>query len=122
MKELTAQINQNLAREKWAYLSLAVGLVVVLITLYFGFSDAAGYANYLTHTKVERDAALAGSALLTLQADLESTEPWTIPFAFAGMGLMFLGIGLTLWNVVYRIQMRAKTLAVVVPILARRAR
>ncbi len=122
MDELWAQVNANLAREKLAYIFLAVGLIIVLVTLYYGIGDATGYAGYFTHTKADRDAALAGSSLLTLERELESTEPWTKPFAFAGMGVLFAGIGLTLWNIIYRIQMRAECIGVCVPLAVQRSK
>ncbi len=122
MEELLRQVNAALAREKWAYVLLTVGLVIVLMTLYFGLRDAVGYSSYFAFDKAARDAASAGSTLLGLQGELESTEPWTKPFAFAGMGFLFAGIGLTLWNIVYRIQWRAKTVGVCVPILVERSR
>ncbi len=120
--DLATQVNADLVRQKWAYLFLALGLIIVLVTFYYGLADGNGYASYLSHTKAERDAALAGASLLTLQAELESTEPWTKPLAFAGMGFLFVGIGLTLWHIIYRIQLRAQALALVVPMAVRRAR
>ncbi len=122
MDELAKQINANLSRQTWAYIFLAVGLIIVLVTLYHGFPDAAGYASYLSHPKAERDAALAGSSLLGPERELEATEPWTKPFAFAGIGFLFVGIGLTLWHIVYLIQLRGKALALVVPAAVQRAR
>src|SRR5215472_3055456 len=116
MDALLTQVNAKLARERWAFVLLALGLIIVLVTLYYGLSDATGYASYLAHTKVERDAALAGSTLLVQQAELESTEPWTKPLAFAGMGFLFVGIGLMLWTIVYRIQRRAQAVAFAVPL------
>ena len=68
-------------------------------------------ADYFANTKGVRDAAQAGSPVLTDLGQVRAVTAWLLPFQFLGIVVLFTAIGLALSAIIARIQLRGRVMA-----------
>lgn len=73
-----------------------LGLLIVLAAFVLAYTAAENVAFWLGASKATREAAGAGSALVTANVTLESLRTWVAPFKFAGLALLLGGITMAL--------------------------
>ena len=71
--------------------------------------------DYYVNTKAVRDAAEAGSGILSQQASIEAVKDWVLPLAFLGLATYLLGFGFAFGNILRNVKLRGKTMAAVLP-------
>ena len=76
--------------------------------------------DYFTNAKAVRDAAEAGSGLLSQQGSIAAVEAWVLPFAFVGLATFIAGFGFAFANILTNIRLRANTMAAALPALKAR--
>lgn len=74
---------------------LISGLAVTVIYAVYAFGLIGVDAQYFANAKVVRDAAEAGSLVLSQLSTLESTRAWLEPAIFTGLALIIFGIGIS---------------------------
>ena len=102
---------QKMARAMWGPW-LAMGVMIVLTAFILGAVNAgANVAPYFENSKVARDTAETGSAIVADKVGIESLKAFIPGFKFLGLGLLFGGITFllatilgTLRNSGYRVQ------------------
>ena len=95
------------AGARWGLWFILAGLLVLTFYLIAGLGLAGVSSSYFAVPKTERDAAVAGSALLAQLQYLQSTGTWLEPFKFTGLSLIITGIFLTLGAIVQTLRVRA---------------
>ncbi len=76
--------------------------------------------DYYSNGKAVRDAAGAGSALLSDLQNIETTKAWLMPLPILGLSTFLLGFGFAFANILKNIQLRGNTMAEVLPALKER--
>ena len=71
---------------------IAMATAVIWIVL----SVMAG--NYFSNSKAVRDAAEAGSQILSQQGSIEAVKDWVLPFAFVSLATFLLDLITTFWR------------------------
>ena len=74
-------------------LFIAMGFMIVLLSLVIGAHNSANAANYYAFDKATRDANLQ---LAQVRAAIESTTIWLPYFKFLGLGMILAGITMAL--------------------------
>ena len=82
---------QKMASKMWAPW-IAMGLMIVVISFIMGLVMSGQAADWWSVSKVDREAATAGSAIVGSQVFIESTKAWLPGFKFFGLGMMLGGI------------------------------
>ena len=100
-----------LLRIRAVYLLLALGLGIEVTALVIGLVLGGINADYFANTKGVRDAALAGSPVLTDLGQVRAVTAWLLPFQFLGIAVLFTAIGLALSAIIARIQFRGRVMA-----------
>ena len=77
-------------------------------------------SDYYSDTKAVRDAAVAGSALLSDLQTIETTKAWLMPLPILGVSTFLLGFGFAFASILKNIQLRGNTMAAVLPALKER--
>ncbi|MDA1215703.1 MAG: hypothetical protein O2812_02380 [Chloroflexi bacterium] len=82
---------QRMASKMWAPW-IVMGLMMVLIAFIIGLvlQDRVGF--WFSFPKAERDAAVAGTDIVSAKAFIEATKVWLPAFKFLGLGMMLGGI------------------------------
>lgn len=93
--------------------SLALGWLIMIIYWTLAFSLAGVIREYFLSSKVERDAAEAGSLLATTLDKIQTTSAVLEPLKFVGITFIIVGISLTLVAIVQTLKLRAATTAAV---------
>ena len=62
--------------------------------------------DYFTNSKAARDAAEAGSGILSQQGSVEAVKGWVAPFAFVGLATFIAGFGFAFANILRNIRLR----------------
>ena len=99
---------------------LAAMIVMIAAVTWVTLAVMAG--DYFTSSKAARDAAAAGSALLSQQGSIEAVKDWVLPFAFLGIATFILGFGVAFVNILSNVRLRGATMAAVLPVLIQRKR
>lgn len=81
----------KMASRMWAP-SIVMGLMIIVIAFFVGLSNSASVTEYFSASKVVREAAISGSALVSLKVSIEVIKTWLPPFKFMGMAFLFSGI------------------------------
>lgn len=89
----------RMARGLWA-LSILMGLGIVVAAFFVGLSNSGLVATYFSNPKVVREAAAAGTVIVSQKVTIESIFAWLPGFKFFGMGLLFSGITFVLANII----------------------
>ncbi len=118
-EELKRQANTSSPLIKVAGgLWLAAGMVIMIAAAaWVVLATMAG--DYFTNTKAIRDAAEAGSGILSQQGSIEAVKDWVLPFAFLGLAMFFTGFGFAFANILKYVRLRGATMAAVLPAVKR---
>ena len=77
--------------------------------------------DYFSNSKAARDAAEAGTGLLSQLGSIEAVKDWVLPFAFLGVSMFIAGFGFAFVNILKNVRLRANTMAGALPeLLARK--
>ena len=76
--------------------------------------------DYFTNAKAVRDAAEAGSGVLSQQGSIAAVEAWVLPLAFVGLATFIAGFGFAFANILRNVRLRGNTMAAALPALKER--
>jgi len=76
--------------------------------------------DYYSNSKAVRDAAEAGTGLLSQLGSIEAVRDWVLPFAFLGISMFIAGFGFAFVNILKNVRLRANTMAAALPELRAR--
>jgi hypothetical protein len=103
---------------KWAYLLIAMALMIVLVV---GITLGVLADDYYSNTKAVRDAGEAG--LLSDLGTIMAVPAWLEPLKFLGFATFFAGISVVLAIIIKTLQTRGQAMELVLPqILGKRAK
>lgn len=103
---------------KWAYLLIAMALMIVLVV---GITLGVLADDYYSNTKAVRDAGEAG--LLSDRGTIMAVPAWLEPLKFLGLATFFAGISVVLAIIIKTLQTRGQSMELVLPqILGKRAK
>ena len=97
-----------------------VALTIVMIAAVTWLVLAVMTGDYFSNSKAVRDAAAAGSGILSQQGSIEAVKDWVLPFAFVGLATFLLGFGFAFANILRNVRVRGNTMAAVLPALKQR--
>lgn len=97
-----------------------LGLMIVMVAVIVGIVVATIVSGYYADPKSVRDAAAAGSKVLSDQGTIAAIGAWLAPLKFVGLATILTGIGVLLWGIVDTLRVRATVLAEVVPQLVKK--
>ena len=116
-EELRAQANRSSP-----YIKIAGGLwvtaaMIIMISAVVWVALAISAGDYFANSKAVRDAAEAGSGLLSQQGSIEAFKDWVLPFAFLGLATFMLGFGLAFADILKNVRLRGDTMAAALPLI-----
>lgn len=76
--------------------------------------------DYYSSSKAVRDAAGAGSGLLSDLSDINVAKAWVLPLEVLGISTFLFGFGFAFANILRNIRLQAETLAAALPLLKER--
>ena len=119
-EELRAQAKTGTPHIKVAGALWVLGMMTVMIAAVAWIVLAVMTGDYFTNSKAVRDAAEAGSGILSQQGSIAAVGAWTLPLAFVGMATFLLGFGFAFANILRNVRLRGNTMAAVLPVLKQR--
>ena len=114
-QELRAQARITAPYIKIAGALWLVGLTIVMIGAVTWVVLAVMSGDYYTNSKAVRDAADAGSGVLSQLGSIEAVKDWVLPFAFLGLATYLLGFGFAFGNILRNVRLRGNTMAAALP-------
>ena len=119
-EELRAQ-----ARTTSPYIKVAGGLwfaafMIIMVAAIAWITLAVMTGDFFSNSKAIRDAAVAGSGILSQQGSIEAVKGWVLPFAFLGFATFIAGFGFAFVNILQNVRLRGNTMAAVLPTLKQR--
>ena len=96
------------------------GMMIVMAASIIWIVLAVLANDYYSSAKVVRDAAAAGSGLLSQSATIQGLKAWLLPFSFLGLATFLLGFGFAFANILKNVQLRGNTMAAALPELKKR--
>jgi len=103
---------------KWAYLLIAMALMIVLVV---GITLGVLADDYYSNTKAVRDAGEAG--WLSDCGTIMAVSAWLEPLKFLSLATFFAGISVVLAIIIKTLQTRGQAMELVLPqILGKRAK
>ena len=94
--------------------------MVVMIAAVVWIVLAITAGDYYANSKAVRDAAEAGSGILSQLGSIQATKDWVLPFAFLGVAMFIAGFGFAFVNILKNVRLRGNTMAVALPALRAR--
>jgi len=119
-EELRTQARQSAPQIKIAGVLWVVAFTIITIAADTWIVLAIMTGDYFTNSKAVRDAAEAGSGILSQQGSIEAVKLWVLPLAFLGVGTFLLGFGFAFANILRNIRLRGQTMAAALPDLMQR--
>ena len=119
-EELRAQ-----AQTTSPYIKIAGGLwvaafMIIMVAAIAWITLAVMTGDFFSNSKAIRDAAEAGSGLLSQQGSIEAVKDWVLPFAFLGFATFIAGFGFAFVNILGNVRLRGNTMAAALPALKQR--
>ena len=119
-EELRAQ-----AQTTSPYIKIAGGLwvaafMIIMVAAIAWITLAVMTGDFFSNSKAIRDAAEAGSGLLSQQGSIEAVKDWVLPFAFLGFATFIAGFGFAFVNILGNVRLRGNTMAAALPVLKQR--
>jgi hypothetical protein len=119
-EELRAQANRSSPYIKIAGGLWATAAMIIMISAIAWIALAVSAGDYFTNSKIARDAAEAGSGLLSQQGSIEAVKDWVLPFAFLGLATFLLGFGFAFANILQNVRLRGNTMAAALSLIKQR--
>ena len=119
-EELRAQAQRPAPFIKIAGVLWLVALMIVMSAAVVWIILAVMAGDYYANSKAVRDAAEAGSGILSQQGSIEAVKDWLLPFAFVGLATFIAGFGFAFGNILRNVRLRGGTMAAVLPELKAR--
>ncbi len=119
-EELRAQARQTAPQIKIAA-GIWIGgmmIIVAITVIWIVLASVAG--DYYSNSKAVRDAAEAGSPVLSQLSNIQTTKAWLLPLEILGIASFLMGFGFAFANILQNIRLRGNTLAAVLPALKER--
>ncbi len=114
-EELRAQARTGSQHMKIAAALWIVGMMIVMGAAVALIVLAVMAGDYFANSKGVRDAAEAGSGVLSQQGSIEAVRAWVAPFAFVGIATFIVGFGFAFADILRNIRLRGGTMAAVLP-------
>ena len=116
-EDLQAEASKGSSFIKIAGLLWVMAMMVIMIASIAWITLAVMTGDFFTNAKSVRDAAEAGSGLLSQQGSIEAVKDWVLPFAFLGMATFLLGFGFAFANILQNVRLRGNTMAAALPLI-----
>ena len=114
-KELRAQAQNTAPYIKIAGVLWLIAATIIMAAAVVWVVLAVMAGDYYTNGKAVRDAAVAGSGILSQQGSIEAVKDWVLPFAFVGLATYLLGFGFAFGNILRNVRLRGGTMAATLP-------
>ncbi len=98
-----------------AVVLLLAGVMIEMIALIVGIAVGVSAGDYFAEAKVTRDAAVAGSGLLSQLGTIGTIKAWLVPLQFVGVAILFASIAAALAAIIKNLQLRAEAFAAALP-------
>ncbi len=119
-EELRSQARQSAPQIKIAAASWIGGMMIIVAITVIWIVLAALAGDYYSNSKAVRDAAEAGSPVLSQLSNIQATKAWLLPLEILGIASFLMGFGFAFANILQNIRLRGNTLAAVLPALKER--
>ncbi len=119
-EELRAQARQSAPQIKIAAGIWIGGMMIIVAITVIWIVLAALAGDYYSKSKAVRDAAEAGSAVLSQLSNIQATKAWLLPLESLGIATFLFGFGFAFANILKNIRLRGGTMAAVLPALKER--
>ena len=119
-EELRAQAQSSAPFIKIAGALWLVAFMIVMAAAVVWIVLAVIAGDYYANSKAVRDAAEAGSGILSQLGSIEAFSDWLLPFAFLGIATFISGFGFAFANILRNVRLRGGTMAAALPELKER--
>ena len=119
-EELRAQAQSSAPFIKIAGALWLMAFMIVMAAAAVWIVLAVMAGDYYANSKAVRDAAEAGSGILSQQGSIEAVKDWLLPFAFVGIATFIAGFGFAFANILRNVRLRGGTMAATLPELKAR--
>ena len=114
-EELRAQASTSSSVIKVAGVLWFAAFMIVMIASIAYIAAASTAGDYYANSKAVRDAAEAGSAVLSQLGSITAVTDWALPFAFVGIATFIAGFGVAFVNILRNVRLRGNTMAALLP-------
>jgi hypothetical protein len=94
---------------------LLAGVMIEMVAIAVGIGLGVSAGDYFSETKATRDAATAGSGILSQIGTISAVKAWITPLEFLGIAVLFTGIAVALATIIKNLQLRAEAFAAALP-------
>ena len=119
-EELEAQACQSAIQIRIAAGIWVGGMMIIMAITVVWVVLAVWADDYYSNSKAVRDAAGAGSGVLSDLGNIKATKAWLLPLEILGISFFLFGFGFAFANILRNIRLRGATLAAVLPALRER--
>ena len=119
-EELRAQASTSSSIIKVAGVMWFAAFMIVMIASIAFLVAASTAGDYYANSKAVRDAAEAGSSVLSQLGSISAVVDWALPFAFVGIATFIAGFGFAFVNILRNVRLRGNTMAAALPELKAR--
>ena len=119
-EDLKAQADRTAPQIKIAAGLWGLGMMIIAATTITWIVVSIWANDFYSSSKAVRDAAGAGSSVLSDLQNFQATKAWVMPLELAGLGTFLVGFGFAFANILQNIRLRANTMAAVLPALKER--
>ncbi len=119
-EELRAQAQTASSQIKIAGALWLMAFMIIMVAAVTWIVLAVMAGDYFTNAKAVRDAAEAGSGVLSQQGSIAAVGAWVLPFAFVGLATFIAGFGFAFANILRNVRLRGNTMAAALPALKER--
>ncbi|MCH8063951.1 MAG: hypothetical protein IH861_15770 [Chloroflexi bacterium] len=117
---LRAQASASSSIIKVAGVLWFAAFMIVMIASIAFLVAAATAGDYYANSKAVRDAAEAGSSVLSQFGSISAVVDWALPLAFVGIATFIAGFGFAFVNILRNVRLRGNTMAAALPELKAR--
>ncbi len=119
-EELRAQARRSAPQIKIAAGIWIAGMMIIaaITVIWIVLASVAG--DYYSNTKAVRDAAEAGSGVLSQLSNIQATKAWLLPLDILGIATFLFGFGFAFASILKNVRLRGATMAAVLPALKER--
>ena len=116
-EELRAQARITAPQIKIAMGIWVAGMMIIVAITVIWVVLAVVSNDYYSNSKAVRDAAEAGSGVLSQLSSIQATKAWLLPLEILGIATFLFGFGFAFANILANVRLRGGTMAAVLPAL-----